>query len=417
MQVERNNLSGATVITLLPDQISSQEPLTLRLHANSCFTKQAKMASILEQIGSSPLFSNEETRLNEWSSRLLQLDFTAEEGETKETNARLICSFLFEVIHSKMDEERNVENERKLFTFDDQIRNLLKNILPDNVEVDLFIENYEKNLDDESFEKERSEAINVFNQETNKLSEYCALVDLYSTARRNMDAIAERLYSNPRTNLEAILEQMNHSQLFSPLKMNEWESKLRSLVFDTEERSIQEDNGLVICLFLFDMIRPALKDEQSAEKRQKLLAFEIKIKRVLKNTLPHDAEVDNFIKKFEGYLDLEMVSRQKFYMIRACFKEQTKQLIDSADQVNQDLKQKCEILKKRLQEVTEMRKLMSEELFKEFDALTEKVTQLLQQLNTNEEKLRSTGECMQSEQDDYFIILQNCEDILKKCDL
>ncbi len=400
-----------SITTVLPSQ---QRPVTLNLHSNHN-ENEIKFSLLLE----SQLFSSEEI------SELIELDLNSEESETKERNARLICIFLLENVRAKIEEMQSVE----LLDVENEIKDILRRLLS-NPDIDGYIEQCEKSLDEESFKIESDKALNDFNIESTLLkNRYLALANLklqnaarvesgiQKTALANSiihKTALERMFSNPQIKMELLLEQMKNSQLFSALEMNEWKIKLRQINLLTKEKKEQEDYGLVLCLFLFELIRPALLATQDGAIKRQLLAFENTVKFILKEVLPSDQDINQFIAQFEGYLDQETVLKQKFDLMLTSFQTQINQFIHSANDVNTQINQNCLILKQRLKEVNEMRKLMSEELFIKFDALASRVDRLLEYSKKTVEDVHHLAERLQKEQYEFKQILITCENILNK---
>ena len=420
MEAPRTGVWSST-ITLPP---TPQTHLTLRSSLNQNVETPDKLSSLIENMLDSELFSIEEV------AGLIELDLTSEEQEKKEEAARYLCFFLIENVRSKIVSEQSVECGKKLLEFEDEIKDILRQLLSDQVDVDRFIEDCEEGLDEESFKIESAELLNHFKTESDLLEHRClalARLTLETAASTELEnqkaalleskihkAALERVFSRPLTKMNLLLEQMKRSPLFSTIKMSEWELKLRQLNLSTEIIKEKEDNGLVICLFLFELIRPPLLATQDSAMKQKLLAFENTVKVILGQILPPNQDVEKFIEQFEGYLDKEAVLKQKFDLLLSSFQAQIKQFILSANQTNQQINQNCQILKQRLNEVNEMRHVMSEDVFKKFDSLTERVGQLLDKTKENGKSVQGLSEHMQSEDQEFKQILATCETILKK---
>lgn len=388
MEMQRTNGWSSTVTITLPP---AQDITTLSLRPNP-------MAAILRSMLESALFSDEAAKLNDWASRLLPLNFNSTGRQVGEENACIITSFMIEVLHPKMAMPQVSKKDGKtLVNFEDEIKEVLQSLLSGNVDVDGFIDDCKRRIDEEYIEKVKSEAYEAFIQEEKNLNSLYAGLIAYNL--------------NPRVKMDALLDQINASQLFSPLDMRDWEEILRGLKFETRERAVQEKNARAICLFLHDMIRPVLLAAESAEKEQKLPDFEARIREILQLILP---DADAFMLRFKRLLDAEIVLNAKFKMIHSSFTKQLNQLRLSGKDAHQTIQENCLVLKQHLRELIEMRKSMSEEIFNEVAALNKKVEQFLNSSNCTAQRISAVGERMKNEQQVFLQLMQECENILRR---
>lgn len=533
MEASRNSSNTGTTAIIIPQE---QKAASLYLKGPHV-QMHDNITSIFKMIKDSLLFSDEEETLNGWSSKLLEANFSLEEGR------RSVCSFLLDYVRPKMNEEIDFEKQKMLLSTHNQVKGILHLALPQETDVDDFLEKYEDDIEEESFERESVEAMLAFQEETYRLEqEYTEIARVLSQPSVKIDFLLKqmkvfslfplaelqewefrlgqleiedqeknsynafvfavffikviqaaipaaipdkknltilflfedlvkdilknflakemdvesfiefaeqqiddslfnqektvkvnaflreqmelavraesilRLHLTPEYKIVKLLEQMENSISFTGVesRLKEWKVKLLHLDFQTEEKRKKEDNGHLLCLFLFDLIRPALFAAERDEMKKALLGFEYQIRSILRLILPEDAIVARFIEQFEKYLDKEIVIREKFRLIQISFQKQHKDYIQSANAVNRSINKDCLILKGRLKEVKEMRKQMREDVYQQIDSLSERVVQLFEKSKETGEQICAIAEQMQSQKKEFEQLMHECDKILKK---
>lgn len=359
---------------------------------------QFKIAMLIERMRASGIFSETEAQINEWESSLNAIDFMTQERNQQEKSAALLCFFLASIIQPELRPEQTNEALRALYCFEDTVRDILKTILPKDVDVDEFIAQVERNFDEAVFERIKANMIDTFYREqVVRVRHFATLAD-------------------PQFKIARLFERMRASGIFSATEtqLDDWQARLRQINFNVQEKAQKERNGIVIWVFFDKVVRPAILCPQNIENQKKLAAFELYIKNILKNALPSDVEEQAFIVQCEGYLLKERVVRELFHTLDALFQELADQFTESANEVNKEMKLKYLNLKQRLLEINEKRKSESEELYKAIDSVTNEMKQLLGEIKANALAARNVGEKMQSERRDFQKLLQKLADVLKK---
>jgi hypothetical protein len=132
-------VSSTTTVTL-PREPVNQEPevvrITLRgqtLHEQA----QKKILAMIDEMNSSQLFSNLQMKTELWRTKFSQLNLSLTGDQNK--LSFLLFVFLKEIIDSAYLAEQIKENQDKILSYRDSLKEILSPLLPSDVDVDGYI--------------------------------------------------------------------------------------------------------------------------------------------------------------------------------------------------------------------------------------------------------------------------------------